>query len=42
MVLSFEEIYVLVGVQFFVSLPLVFFLGRGGNQRSAPRPPMGE
>jgi MFS transporter, DHA2 family, multidrug resistance protein len=38
MVLSFEDVYVLVGVLFFLSLPLVFFLGSGkdGGQAQGP------
>jgi len=35
LVLSFEDVYVLVGVLFLISLPLVFFLGRGGGADAA-------
>ena len=39
MILSFEDVYILVGVLFLISLPLVFYLGKGGaaGLRRAPR-----
>ena len=36
MVLSFEDVYILVGVLFLLSLPLVFFLGSGRHAAAPP------
>jgi DHA2 family multidrug resistance protein len=38
MILSFEDVYILVGVLFLISLPLVFYLGKGDAGRAPAGP----
>jgi DHA2 family multidrug resistance protein len=39
MILAFEDVYIFVGVTFFISLPLIFLLGTGLRPKKAAQPP---